>query len=179
MKEQRIHPPALGIAATYLLFFLLFLFPVSDFLSAVLPMQFGSVQWRYGSVGMMGAVLASPVMAIGFSMILAFLLQHRTTLRILSMVCFAGILFLMLAMISMALDVVQLWQARPAEGVASLKVAGAITEMKLFSGALALTLFGFAGWIASRRDEGEGSREGTALRPPGPALKSERPRGQG
>lgn len=172
MRERNIDPPALGIAAAYFLLFLLFLFPVTDFLSATLPMRWGSVQWRYGSVGMMGAVLATPVMAIGFSMIIAFVLRHRIALRVLSITCFLGGLFLILAMISLALDVVQLWQAQPGEGVPSLRIAGAITEMKLLSGLMALALFGIAGWTASRKAEDDRSREKGVVRPPGPGLKS-------
>lgn len=176
MKDQRVEPTTLGIVAAYFLFFILFLWPATDILSTILPFNWGSVQWRYGAVGFIGSLMATPILAIGFAMILAFLLRHRVFLRFASWICFAGVVFLILAMISLALDVVQLWQIQPAERAPSLKAGAFITEMKLFFGLISLALFGLAGWKSSRRVQEEKRPETSVVRPQAPALKSEKPR---
>mgnify|MGYP006278204717 CR=1 FL=1 len=177
MKDRSSFPPALGIIAAYFLFFILFLWPLADFFSSALPLRWSSVQWRYGSVGLIGALMATPLLAIGFSMILAFVLQHRAILGTLSIICFTGCLFLILAMISLTLDVLQLWQLQPAEGSPSLKIGGLITGMKLFLGLVSLFLFGMAGWKASQMLSESSSSGKPVVRPPGPALRSERSQG--
>lgn len=150
MKEQPFSPPKLGIAGAYLFFFTLVFWPVFDLLNTASPIQLGSTAWRYGAVGLMASFIATPIMGLVFSMALAFALRHRLVIRALSIVCLIGATFLLLAMLSLALDVLQLWQAGVPEGMTSPRSSGLIAEIKLLSGCLVLALCGVGGWQASR-----------------------------
>jgi len=175
MKDQSFETPVLGIVAAYFFLFLLVLWPVTDFLTTALPPQWGRVEWRYASAGLMGSYLVTPLMGIVFSMALATVLKHWNGLRFLSVVCLFGALFLIMAMISLALDTIQLWKIQPPEGLPSLRRGGIIGELKHLSGVVTLILFGVTGWkVSGRGSATESVKEKPVVRPPGPALKSEK-----
>lgn len=150
MKEQTFVPPTLGIAGAYLFLFTLVFWPVFDFLNRTAPFHFGSAAWRYGAVGLMASSAATPIMGLVFSMALAFALRHRLVIRGISIVCLMGVGFMLLAMLSLALDVLQLWKAGVPEGMASPRFSGMVAEIKLLSGCLVIALCGVGGWQASR-----------------------------
>jgi hypothetical protein len=151
MSKRILEPPVIGIAAVYFFCFTLVLWPVTDFFTTALPFQWDRVQWRYASVGLMAVYVFTPIMGIGMAMILAFFLRHQFVLRSLSMLCLVGAVFFLLAILSLSMDVMQLWGMVTPEGMPSLKVGGVIAAAKHLSALIALALLGVAGWQASRR----------------------------
>jgi hypothetical protein len=173
MRERTFKPPVLGIAAAYFFCFMLVFWPIFDFFSNALPFQLGRMEWRYAAVGLMGSYLITPIMGVAFAMLLASLLRHRVLLRFLSVLCLLGAAFLLLAMVSLGLDVIQLWRLSPPEGIPSLRTGGLIAEMKHLSGVVAVSLFGLGGWQASRRVAEQAPTPKGVVPAPGAALKSE------
>ena len=151
MSKRTLEPPVLGIVAAYFFLFTLVLWPVTDFLTTALPFQWGRVEWRYASVGLMAVYVFTPIMGVGMAMILAFFLRHQLVLRSLSILCLGGAIFFVIAILSLGMDVMQLWGMVTPEGMPSLKVGGVIAGAKHLSAFIALALLGVAGWQASRR----------------------------
>jgi len=174
MSKRTLEPPRLGIAAAYFIFFTLVLWPVTDFLTTALPFQWGRVEWRYASVGLMAVYVFTPIMGIGMAMVLAFFLRHRLILRSLSVVCLAGAIFFVLAILSLGLDVIQLRGIVTPEGMPSLKVGGVIAGVKHLSAITALALLGVGGFQASRQLSNLPSGKEAADRAPWLGSKPER-----
>ena len=151
MSKRTLEAPVLGIAAAYFILFTLVLWPVTDFLSTVLPLQIGRVEWRYGSLGIMAVYVTTPIMGIGLAMVLAFFLRHRRVLQVLSLVCFAGAVFLILSILALGLAMTQFWGLATPEGVPSLRVGGLLAVAKHFSAFIAVSLLAVGSWQASRR----------------------------
>lgn len=164
MTKRTLEPPVLGIAAAYFILLTLVLWPVTDFLTTALPFQWGRVEWRYASLGLMTVYLVTPIMGIGMAMALAFVLRHRLILRSLSVVCFLGALFLILTLLTLGLDVIQLRGMITPEGMPSLRVGSVIAGVKHFSGFAAMTLLAGAGWQADRRMSQISPEKGTPAR---------------
>ena len=146
MSQRTIKPSALGIAGAYFFLFLLVFWPLVDYLTTVWSPQLGSVEWRYGAVGLWAAYLTTPILGVALAMFLAFFLRQVPILRVLSISCLLGAIILVPAMLSFALDVVQLRSARPPESLPSFQVGALIAEAKHFTAFVTLSLFGLGGW---------------------------------
>ena len=155
MTKRTLEPPLLGIAGAYFLLFSLAVWPVTDFVTTVLPFQMGRVEWRFGSLGIMAVYVTTPIMGIAMAMVLAFFLRHRLVLRLLSILCLSGAVFLMLSMLTLALAIVQFWGLPVPEGVPSLRTGGVLAMAKHSSAFIALLLLGLGGWQAGRRMDAE------------------------
>lgn len=171
MRERTFELPVLGIVGAYLLFFILVTFPIIDLLSQALPLQWGRVDWRYGAVGMMASYLITPLMGVFLATILAFLLRHRLVLRLLSILCMFGAVFLILAMVSLGLDTLQISNMSLPENLPSPTVSGMIAGTKHMFGLFTLVLVGVGAWQASRPAPGSPAPSKAVVQPPGPGLK--------
>lgn len=76
----------------YAIGLLLFLAPLGDLAAGVGSLNPGAVPWRFGVAGLLSGALVLPMVALGLWLAAAVLLEHRTFLRVLSVL--AGILFL-------------------------------------------------------------------------------------
>ena len=150
MKQGSIRPSALGIAGFYFFMFVLVFWPIVDLTSSVWPLQPGNLQWRYGFLGLMSAYLHTPILAIFLASVLAFVLDHSLTLRLISVVCFFGALLLFLVLILFPLDVIQLRGTAPEERLLSFQAGAALAELKHFTAFISLLLLGFGGWRTAR-----------------------------
>ncbi len=163
MSQRTIRPSALGVVGAYFFLFLLVFWPAVDFLTTVWSPRLGSVEWRYGAVGLMAAYLTTPILGIGLAMVLAYALRHTRTLLFLSVISLLGALFLIPAMGSFALDVLQLRNARPPEALPSFQAGALIAEMKHLTAFVALSLFCLGGW----KTAGDLSKRAQASEPRG------------
>jgi hypothetical protein len=142
---------AWSIAGAYSLFFLLVFWPVADLLTSAWPLQFGSIQWRYGFIGLMSAYLHTPILGIALAMALAFRLGHSTAIRGLAVLSLLGGFILFFAMASFALDVIQLRSATPPESMLAFQVGAVSSELKHFTGFITISLLGVGGWRTAGR----------------------------
>jgi hypothetical protein len=151
MTDRTPHPPLLATIGAYFFLFTLALWPITDVLFRVLPPQLGRQEWRFGAAGLLAGYLLLPIMAIGLAMVLAFVLRHVRVLRSLSVLALAGAVFLLLATVSLGLDLVGFWTLGTPEGLPGLQRGAVIAELKHISGLVALALLGIGAWQGSRQ----------------------------
>ncbi len=146
MSQRSIHPSRLGVAGAYFFAFVLFFWPLVDLVTTSFPPQFGTVEWRYGFLGLTAAFLHTPILGIFLAMALALLLGHKGALRILSGLCLLGAVLLIVVLVTFALDVVQMRSITPVEARPAFQAGALIAESKHFTAFLALCLLGLGGW---------------------------------
>lgn len=151
MSKRILEPPVIGIAAVYFFCFTLVLWPVTDFLTTVSPFRWGALEWRYGAAGIMAVYLITPILGLSFAAVLAFVLRHRITLRMLSGLCLLGAIFLILTLVSLGLDTTQIRNLAIPEGAPSLRLGGLVAAVKHVSALISLILIGIGGWQAATR----------------------------
>jgi hypothetical protein len=163
MSQRTIDPSKLGVAGVYLLLFLLMFWPLMDWFTTVGVPRLGSVEWRYGAVGLFSAYLATPALGLGLAMVLAFLFRHVAALRVMAAFSLLLAIILLPAMGSFALDVIQVRAGRPPESLPSFHVGALIAEAKLFTHFAVFALLGLGGWTTAgdlARQERAGESKG-------------------
>ncbi len=93
----------------YAIGMLLFLAPLGDLAAGVGSLNPGAVPWRFGVAGLLSGALVLPMVALGLWLAAAVLLEHRTFLRVLSIL--AGILFLVVG-VMLVMFVLDTFQVR-------------------------------------------------------------------
>lgn len=97
-------------------------------------------------MGLFTAYVTTPLLAIVLAMALAFVLSHKNTLRVFSVICFLGVVEMGIAMGLFGLDAIQLRSGVPAENQAAFFSGIILTELKFFSVLLVLIFLGWGGW---------------------------------
>lgn len=146
MSERTIRPSALGTAGAYSFALVLLLWPIIDLVTTSFPPQLGTVEWRYGFLGLMAAFLHTPILGILIAMAVALFSKHERTLRGLSVLCVLGAVFLIGVMATFALDVLQMRSITPVEARSAFQMGALIAELKHFTAFVALSLLGLGGW---------------------------------
>lgn len=167
MSQRIAEPSKLGVAGIYLFLFLLVFWPLMDWFTTVGFPRLGSVEWRYGAVGLFSAYLATPALGLALAMVLAFFLRHVTALRVMAMFSLLLTVILLPAMGSFALDVIQVRAGRPPESLPSFHAGAVIAEAKLFTHFAVFALLGLGGWTTAgnlarkmKSDEAKGRTSG-------------------
>jgi hypothetical protein len=93
----------------------------------------------------MASYLQTPVLGILLAMVMAFVLRHGRVIRLLSVLCLLGALFLLVVMSVFALDVLELHDMTPAERLPSFRAGALLAELKHLSAFVVLTLLGVGG----------------------------------
>ena len=89
-------------------------------------------------------------------MALAYAMEHRRTLRLLSVMSLLGAVGLLAVLLFFALDVVQLRNTVPAERLPSFQAGALIAELKHLTSFVALALLGIGGWkTAAPKEAGD------------------------
>ncbi len=91
----------------YAIGLLIFLAPLGDLAAGVGSLNPGAGPWRFGVAGLLSGALVLPIVGLGLWFAAAVLLEHRTFLRVLSLL--TGILFLVVGvtLVMFALDTFQ------------------------------------------------------------------------
>jgi hypothetical protein len=141
---------------------LLILVPLADLALRASPPQFGSLQWRFGIVGLLLGNFGTILLGLGLVGLLAVFNGHRTVLRVL------GYLALVLGIVTLALLAFFLLDALQMRQLANTNVKRAILLSS--GGALFTGLFGVVALVSVGRGAIAASRDGSALtRRPRPA----------
>jgi hypothetical protein len=146
MTDHRESVSPWAVRGLYFFAFVLVFWPVADLVTNTWPPQFGSVQWRYGFMGLLAGYLHTPVLGIILALVLAYAMNHRRTLRSLSAISLVGAAGLFAVLLLFLLDVLQISGSVPAEQAASFRAGALIAELKHFTSLLALFMLGVGGW---------------------------------
>jgi hypothetical protein len=144
---ERLAAPLYGVAV------LLVVTPIFDLTLNVWPLNFGAVEWRYGSIGLLSGFLLTPLIGTALAAWMALGLGHRRTQWTVVVLNLAFAVFVVVACLDFALDVLQLRRSVPATQPGALwtvTVGGAKALLKLGSGALAFAWLALAGYRAAR-----------------------------
>ena len=150
MSQGNIRASALLIAGAYFFLALLFFWPLMDLASTGWPFRPGSLEWRYGFLGLMTAYWHTPILSMVLSMGLALVLQHRWTFRLLSVLCILWAVFLLIVLVLFPLDVIQLRSVTPEENLAFFQAGALFSELKHLTAFVAVSLLGWGGWRTAR-----------------------------
>lgn len=151
MSESAIRPSSLATSGLYIFSALLILWPPVDLLSTAWPLHLGTLEYRYGLMGLLAGFLHTPTLGLVIAMAAAYAMRHLTLLRVLSFLCLLGALGLLAVLVMFPLDVLQMKAVTAPEAHASMKVGAIIAELKHFSGMVALVLLGLGGWRTAGR----------------------------
>lgn len=156
MTDDRAAVSSWAIRGLYFFTFILVFWPVTDLITNTWPIQLGNLQWRYGFMGLLAGFLHTPILGLVLAMALAYAMEHRRTLRLLSVVSLLGAVGLLAVLLFFALDVVQLRNTVPAERLPSFQAGALIAELKHLTSFVALALLGIGGWkTAAPKEAGD------------------------
>ena len=141
---------ALGQAA-YVLGLMILAFNSLDFGANVWPWQPGSIQWRFGAVGLFAGPLASLVLGVFLLMAGAWTLKHRRIRRTLAILSGLVVILLILTMVAFALDAVQMRASVREETQGPLSSVVVQAALKYLIIILTLTALSWLSWATSKK----------------------------
>ena len=141
---------ALGQAA-YVLGLMILAFNLLDFGANVWPWQPGSIQWRFGSVGLFAGPLASLVLGLFLLMAGAWTLKHRRIQKLMAILAGLTVICLLLVLAGFTLDALQMRAAVREESQGPLSSVVVQAAVKYLIIILALTSLSWLAWPASKK----------------------------
>ncbi len=123
MTDRRLEDADVLIGPLYGVSLLLVATPVFDFVTSVLPLRAGNIEWRFATIGLLSGFLLTPLLGYIIAMLAAQIGGHRLVQRVLAACAFvfSGILALML--VAFVLDILQLRSVVQAEASAAFQGA--------------------------------------------------------
>ena len=137
--------------AIYFLAALLVVVPLSDLLLNVWPARFSDPGWRYGTVGLAGQFLHTPLLGLLLAALCARFLEQRWPLRLVGTLCVLAALLGLGAIGSFTLDAVQIRASVEAAALAPYDAGVVRALAKHVTGAIAFVLIGTASFRAARQ----------------------------
>lgn len=135
------------IAPLYLLAFLLVATPLMDFVTSIVPLRPGDIEWRFASVGLLSGFLLTPLLGIALAIGAAHLGGHLRFQRVLAIVNLVVAASCIGLLVFFVLDIFQLKVAVQPEAAEAFKSAALKAVIKHVSFFLTL---GFLGWRGIR-----------------------------
>lgn len=151
---RRLVPGSFAVAAVFILS------PLVDVVTNVYPTDPGSVQWRYGAIGIMSNYLVSGVFGLLLGTCVAALAGRRIALWIFVALDVLGAVVLLLLLGLFSLDVLQLRGLVQPDAADMFKIGASKAAMKLAIVAVALLILGFGGFRAARDAAGAAPKKG-------------------
>lgn len=138
-------------APGYAVAVLLIVIPLLDTLLSALPIRAGTLNWRFGALGLFSRALMTPLLGLLVAFAVSLLLDHKSVQRGLLVLAALGVLLLALALPLFVLDAVQLRASVRAEVTSPFDLAMILALGKYIAALAALVLLGRSCWKASRR----------------------------
>jgi len=132
--------------ASYLVALMFIINPIVDASTNAWPWDFGNVQWRFGSTGIMSGYFISMLFGLLLLSAVAVAQQHRRVLYAVSAICGLTALLLLLASVTYTLDVLQVHPMVREDQAQMFKIGSLKTAFKIGGSvlcAIALTLASF------------------------------------
>ena len=128
---------------------LLIALPMLDFVTSVLPVSFGSIQWRFATLGLLSNFLMTPLLGMVAMIVVAAVREHLVFQRILAIINSLLTLLLIALLVLFVLDIVQLNASIPPEGLKNFQNAAFKAIVKHTTTILVLAWLAAAGWRVS------------------------------
>ncbi len=141
------------IAPAYFVAFLLVATPAMDFVTSILPLRFGDIEWRFASVGLLSGFLLTPLLGVILAMGVAAYAEHMLLQRVLAILnLVAGVVFAILFAF-FVLDILQLRSVVQAEAKPAFESAASKAIVKHLSFVAAALVMGWRGMRASAKND--------------------------
>jgi len=127
-------------APVYFVAFLLVAIPISEVVLAAWPLRFGEVTWRYGTFGMIGQGVMTPLLGLTIMLWAAVDLQQRWVVKVLGVLCLLASVAFAVAIVMFALDTVQMRSAVADEVRKAFDLATFAAFSKHFAGLVGTAL---------------------------------------
>jgi len=147
MSSKRPDGAEALIAPLYLLAFLLVATPLMDFVTSIVPLRPGDIEWRFASVGLLSGFLLTPLLGVALAIGAAHLGGHLRFQRVLAIVNLVVAASCIGLLVFFVLDIFQLKVAVQPEAAEAFKSAALKAVIKHVSFFLTL---GFLGWRGIR-----------------------------
>jgi hypothetical protein len=154
------------IKAMYLVGVLLIVSAVSDPIIRSWPPRFGELKWRFGAAGLFTDAVVGIIFGLVWIMAVAALLDHRRTLRTLSVVNLVFALVLCVLIVGFGLDFLQVRSSVNPRVRGSLDYTVLRALVTIVLSILTTAALGLSGWRSTRearRTSAQESREGSML----------------
>jgi MFS family permease len=146
---RRLSVAVYAVAAVFLLS------PLIDVVTNTYPTDLGSMQWRFGAIGILSNYIISAVFGLLLATLVAAVLGHRLVLRVSAVVNVVTAVVLFLITLLFGLDVLQLRQAVRPEAGEMFRIGALKASFKIATTAVALLLLGIGAFRAARGDAPE------------------------
>lgn len=140
--------------ALYPVAFLLMLVPLADLALRTFPPQFGTLQWRFATVGLLLGNFGTVLLGLGLSGLIAAFAGHRTMLRTVGIVAFVLAALTLGVLVLFTLDAVQIRQLAAPNFKRSILTSSVGALFTGGFGTLALLVLGRGAMQASRPSRG-------------------------
>lgn len=128
----------------------LMLYPLMDVIAGVVPVNFGSVQWRFGAVNFIAQTFWSQLLALGLTAAIGWLRGDARVLRTVAVICVLLVLAVVVLAALAALDFVQVRQMVLHAAKPKIDVAGGRLIVQLATSVLVAIPLGLGSWRAGQ-----------------------------
>ena len=130
---------------------LLALVPLADLFVRVYPLRFGAPEWRIGVFVALIANFGIMLTGLGLAGVIAAVNEHRTVLRVLSILAAIGAVITLLVLVLFGLDTLQLRSAAPVGPMRGALLRGLVSgSVTTIFALVVLVSFMVASWRAGR-----------------------------
>lgn len=138
--------------ALYPVAFLLVLVPLADITLRSFGTEIGSLQWRFGTVGLLFGNLGTVVLGLGLAGLVSVIVGNRAMLRALGFVSIILAVVLAAMLVLFALDAIQMRRLIAPQLKRGILLSSAGAAVSALFGMLALVVMGRGALTASRSD---------------------------
>jgi hypothetical protein len=129
----------------YLIAAFLVVVPAVDFVGQIAPMQFGNVEWRFASIGLLSGFLLTPLLGIVIATLVAASRKHVFVQRLVAILNAVFAVSLLAALALFALDTLQLGSVVPQDQAGAFKSAATKAFVKHVAAMITLAWLARAG----------------------------------
>ena len=148
------------VAPLYFVALLLVATPSLDFITSVLPLRPGNIEWRFATVGLLSGFVLTPLLGIILAILTAAWAEHMKFQRIVAIVNAALTVVFAVVIVLFLLDIVQLRGVVQAEAKPAFEGAAFKAVLKHVSFVIATGWLALRGFQASRWSVQESRRAG-------------------
>ncbi|MCC6774573.1 MAG: hypothetical protein IT360_25580 [Gemmatimonadaceae bacterium] len=163
MSQKHVGGPEALIGPLYFVAFLLVATPVMDFVTSIIPLRVGDIEWRFASVGLLSGFLLTPLLGIALSIGVAHVAMHRRFQRVMAVLNLAISAVFVALLLFFLLDIFQLRSAVEPEAAEAFASAASKAVIKHASFIVALGMLGWGGLRVSRWSVPEPRRKQAAV----------------
>jgi hypothetical protein len=126
MSHKHTEGPEALMPPLYFVALLLVATPLMDFVTSILPLRTGDIEWRFASVGLLSGFLLTPLLGVALAMAVAHIATHRRFQRVMAVLNLAIAAIFVVLLLFFLLDIFQLRSA--VEPEAAEAFAGAASK---------------------------------------------------